>query len=388
MRVLVSSTAGAGHFGPLVPFARACLAAGHDVLVAAPESFAESVAAAGLDHAPFDDVPADVMGAVFGRLPSMTPEEANATVMSDVFGRLDAQAALPRVTATFDSWKPDIVLREPCEFGAWAAAEKAGVPQVLTSIGVAAMGEAILPMLVEPLAELRAIAGLPDDHTLDSIRNVPCFTTVPSTFDTPLPDGAANVWRFGEPFDRGRRGSLPAAWGDSEAPLVYVTFGSVTGTVGPLAAIYPAVISAVADAPYRVLLTTGEGVDPGSPGSIPDNVRVERWWPQADVMPLAAAMVGHGGYGTTMSALAAGLPQVVIPLFAMDQFINGARVAEVAAGIHLEGGIDAVGALPEALERMLGEPSYRNAATGIAEEIAALPDVAAAVPILERLARS
>ena len=45
---------------------------------------------AGLEHVPFDDVPAAVMGPVFARLPSMTPEEANATVVRDVFGRLDA----------------------------------------------------------------------------------------------------------------------------------------------------------------------------------------------------------------------------------------------------------------------------------------------------------
>jgi glycosyltransferase len=358
------------------------------VLVAAPRSFSGSVTKAGLEHAPFDDVPADVMGAVFGRLPLMTPEGANATVMREVFGRLDAQAAFPGVTATIETWKPDIVLREPCEFGVWAAAERARVPQVVLSIGVAAMGEAILPMLVEPLGELRAIAGLPGDPSLDSVRDLPCFTTVPPTFDTPLPNRGGDVWRFGEPYDRGRVGNLPAAWGNAAAPLVYVTFGSVAGTAGPFATIYPAVIGTLADAPFRVLLTTGEGVEPASLGPLPDNVHVECWWPQADVMPVAAAVVGHGGYGTTMSTLAAGLPQVVIPLFAADQFINGARVAELGAGICLDGGIDAVASLPDALEKVLGESSYRTTAVSIADEMASLPEISASVPVLEQLARS
>jgi len=252
---------------------------------------------------------------------------------------------------------------------------------------VSAIGEMILPMLIEPLAELRTMAGLPEPN-FDAIRDQPTFTCIPPTFDTPLPADAKNVWRFGERSDRGRAGNLPGEWGDADAALVYATFGSVTGTVGPFAAVYPGVIAALADIPVRVLLTTGEGVESSALGALPDNVRVERWWPQADVMPMAAAVVGHGGYGTTMTTLAAGLPQVVIPLFAMDQFVNGARVADVGAGICLDGGVEGFHALPDALQRVLNEPSFRNTAAGIADEMAALPDVATAVPILEQLANA
>jgi UDP:flavonoid glycosyltransferase YjiC (YdhE family) len=39
-------------------------------------------------------------------------------------------------------------------------------------------------------------------------------------------------------------------------------------------------------------------------------------------MPHARAMIGHGGFGTTMTGLANGVPMVVVPLFAMDQFFN------------------------------------------------------------------
>ncbi|MEO7423214.1 MAG: hypothetical protein ABIU87_12595, partial [Ornithinibacter sp.] len=71
MRVLASTTAGAGHMGPLVLFARACVDAGHEVIMAAPASFADSVAAAGFDHCPFPDVPPEVLGSVFGRLSTL-----------------------------------------------------------------------------------------------------------------------------------------------------------------------------------------------------------------------------------------------------------------------------------------------------------------------------
>ena len=74
MRVLAASTANDGHFGPLVPFARACLQAGHEVLVAAPQSYAGSVRAAGFDHAPFADAPPELIGPVMGRLPFLSFE--------------------------------------------------------------------------------------------------------------------------------------------------------------------------------------------------------------------------------------------------------------------------------------------------------------------------
>jgi UDP:flavonoid glycosyltransferase YjiC (YdhE family) len=48
MRVLMTTKAGAGHFGPLIPFARAFQRAGADVLIAAPREAAPMVRAEGL----------------------------------------------------------------------------------------------------------------------------------------------------------------------------------------------------------------------------------------------------------------------------------------------------------------------------------------------------
>jgi UDP-N-acetylglucosamine:LPS N-acetylglucosamine transferase len=43
----------------------------------------------------------------------------------------------------------------------------------------------------------------------------------------------------------------------------------------------------------------------------------------------AALLIGHGGFGTTMTAVAAGGPQFVLPLFSSDQFQNAERVEAV-----------------------------------------------------------
>ena len=389
MRVLFSTTAGTGHFTPMVPLARACAAAGHEVRVAAPESFASDVGRAGLEHVPFDDVDGATMGAVFGSLPSLLPGEADAVVIREVFGRLDAQAAWPRVQQVVDDWRPDVVLREPCEFGSLAAALRAGVPNGEVAIGLGSIAEWAGPHLVEPLRELDGIVGLPEGTCAAALRSSPVFTSVPEGLDVVRGDGAGGpVSRFRVADAQGRAGSLPAAWGDPAHPLVYVTFGSVTAGLDDLGTVFRGSLDALADAPVRVLLTTGYAGDPETLRPWPANAHVETFWPQEDVMPLAATMVGHGGFGTTMAAVVAGVPQVVLPLFAGDQFINAARVDEVGAGLRLEGRMDAASELAGAVERVLSDDGMRVVAQRLSDEIASLPDASEMVEVIERLAAS
>ena len=391
MRVLVSTTAGSGHFGPLVPFAVACRAAGHEVRVAAPASFAGSVESSGFVHCPFADVPAGVLGPIFGRLGAMSFEAANATVMGEIFGRLDAQAALPGVSAVIDDWRPDLVVREPCEFASLVAAERAGIRHVQVAISVAGVFESAWPILAGPLAELSALAGLPADRGSAAMLRTPGLTCVPASLDelvdrVPAALGQSPLWRFRDRTSYDGSSALPAPWGDPQLPLIYVTFGSVTGGLEPFALVYAATLAALADTPVRVLMTTGARIDPASLRPWPANAHVERWWPQADVMTDTAAVVGHGGFGTTMMALAAGVPQVVVPMFAFDQVVNAERVAAVGAGVHLEGGPSASTRLAAAVLDVLGSARFRERAATIAAEMAALPDATSAVPILEQLA--
>jgi glycosyltransferase len=396
MRLLFSTTAGTGHFGPMVPVARACAAAGHDVRVAAPESFAGHVERAGLTHAPFDDVPPEVMGPVFARLPSLTPDQANLVVIRDVFGRLDAQAAWPRVHDLVDTWRPEVVLREPCEFGSLAAAVRAGVPHAEVAIGLGRIRDWAGARLAHPLLELDSLAGLRAHACSEAFASAPVFTSVPAGLDLSGPEHGSSavqqanppVVRFRAGEARRRTGALPAVWGDPAQPLVYVTFGSVTAGFDELSTVFRGSLDALADVPVRVLLTTGHAGDPEALRPWPTNAHVERWWPQEDVMPLAAAMVGHGGFGTTMAAVTAGVPQVVVPLFAADQDINATRVHEVGAGIRLEGRLDAMTHLAEAVTAVLADADMRRAAQRLADEIASLPDVSEIVESIERLAEN
>lgn len=390
MRVLFSTTAGTGHFGPLVPFARACRDAGHEVTVAAPAPFAESVARVGLDHEAFPEVPREIMGPLVAGLEKVSFEEANDRVIQDVFGRLDAQAALPTMTQIIERWRPDVVVRELCEFGSLAAAERAGVPHVQVAIGMHDLCVHAEPLLVDPLGELGALAGVPDGRLTVALKREPVFTTVPERLDQPQRSEPDDEWgriiRFRDASATSSRGSLPAQWGDPAHPLVYVTFGTVAASLGQFDAVFGRTLEALADLPVRVLLTTGEAGDPEALKPWPANAHVERWWPQAEIMSRTSAVIGHGGFGTMMTALAAGVPQVVVPMFTADQRLNAERIEAAGVGVHVEGGTSSAAYLPVALMEVLGHPEYGSRARSLATEMAALPDASAAVGVLADLA--
>jgi UDP:flavonoid glycosyltransferase YjiC (YdhE family) len=96
-------------------------------------------------------------------------------------------------------------------------------------------------------------------------------------------------------------------------------------------------------------------------------------------------MACHGGFGTVLGALSAGVPVAVLPLFA-DQPYNAARVAALGAGIALERGPAGVGGLRSAVEALLADPGYAERAAAIAADVRALPDVDAAAALLAELA--
>ena len=61
--------------------------------------------------------------------------------------------------------------------------------------------------------------------------------------------------------------------------------------------------------------------DPSSLGELPDNVRAAGWVPLSALLPTCAALVHHGGAGSTLTAIDAGVTQLVLPHGA-DQYMN------------------------------------------------------------------
>ena len=95
--------------------------------------------------------------------------------------------------------------------------------------------------------------------------------------------------------------------------------------------------------------------------------------PQAQALAAAALVVCHGGSGTVLGALAAGLPLVLTPMFS-DQFPNAEAIAAAGAGVVTDGD-----GLRAAIEHVLATPAYREAAQRIAGELRCAPLVSAVV---------
>ena len=389
MRVLFSSTRGAGHFNPLVPFARAFERGGHEVLVAGPPVLADTARGAGFEFWEFDPPPEDELGSVWEGVPELPPEEANRVVVSEIFGRLNTTAALPGLRAACEEWRPDAVLRDPNEYGSALAAELRGIPHGRVAISLVSTEELGLGIAAEAVDGIRRSVGLPPDPGGDRLRDSPFLSTFPPSLD----DGdQPDTHRFHDSEWDAPARELPGWWpGREDQPLVYVTFGSVAGQFSQALPLYAVALEAVADLPARVLLTVGRDLDQTGLPPAPGNVRVEAWVPQQDVLGHADAMVCHGGSGSTLGGIAAGLPMVIVPLFA-DQPQNADRVAEVGAGVAVvpdrEAPEAAVSPIREAIETVLAEPSYRERAAALAAESRAQPVVDEAVPLLERLGPS
>ena len=382
MRVLFACTQGAGHFNPLVPFAEACRRGGDEVLVVGPPPLAESVERVGFPFWLGAAPPAAELGGVLARVPTLSYDEGMRLVIGEIFATLNVRAMLPGMRAAVRDWRPDVIVREPAEFASAVVAEEMGVPHVEVGVTLAASYLEMMSIATEAVEAWGA-------GVMAHIAATPYLTLFPATLDDPALPAPRPLHRFraAAAADAPVR-ALPDCWNGDDRPLVYVTFGSVIANVPTPVPIYDIAMKAVADLPARVLLTTGATGESPVSAAPASHVHVARWVPQADVLAHARVVVCHGGSGTTLGALAAGVPLVVTPLFA-DQPQNGRRIATVGAGINVEPGetgaihsaIDPA-ALHDAIAAVLADETFTRAAGAIAAEIAALPPADAALSVL------
>jgi sterol 3beta-glucosyltransferase len=116
---------------------------------------------------------------------------------------------------------------------------------------------------------------------------------------------------------------------EQRPPPVYIGFGSV-GEPGLAEQTTAIVIEALRRSGQRGVLATGWSGLANLPEP-PKNVFILESAPHAWLFPRMAAVVHHGGAGTTAAGLRAGVPGVIIPS-GVDQFAWGRRVYELGAG--------------------------------------------------------
>ena len=317
----------------------------------------------------------------YPELDSLPPAERPQVMFGKLWGAIVAPQMLAGLLPVVADWRPDLVVCDAAELAGHIVAAELGVPSVTKGFGallpasrVAAAADEVAPLWRSRGLEPRPYGGAYDTLYLDPY---PPLLQDQATDHVPhrqhiRPDRDDGELDLGAP--------VPIPDGPANAPVIYLTMGTVFNDAGPLRV----ALAGLSSLHARVLVTVGPNGDPGVLGEQPANVRVERYVPQSAVLARCDVVVSHGGSGTVLGALAAGLPQLCLPQGA-DQFLNAAVVAAAGAGLALEPGSCTAQAVADNVRRLLTEGSFSAQAALVSESIAAMPSVADVAATLETL---
>jgi UDP:flavonoid glycosyltransferase YjiC (YdhE family) len=102
-------------------------------------------------------------------------------------------------------------------------------------------------------------------------------------------------------------------------------------------------------------------------------------------LPRCDLVITHGGYGSLMACLSAGVPMVVIPLAGGDQLGNAHRCAALVVARVVAADQRTPEAIRAAVRDVLADARYRENAERLRDQIRALPGLEQAVSLLEQL---
>ncbi|MDK1358814.1 glycosyltransferase [Arthrobacter sp. zg-Y1219] len=354
---LFALTDGGGTVPPELGVARRLLDRGHRVTVLAEESMADQVDATGASFIPWTESRGQ-----FQDWQLRTPRSLLRGTVDHMFaGPAPAQAR--DTVRAFEQLAPDLVLTSFPAIGAMIAAEGRGVPfdvlfpnlYPLPAPGRPPFGAGLQPArgplgrvrdwaagtastsvfdryALPRINALRAEYGLaPIAHSWDQLhhaRRELVLTSASFDFPAPLPP---NV-RYAGPVLDDPSWAVNDSWAPTSGddPLVLVALSS---TFQNQAACLQRIVDALGSLPLRGLVTTGPAVRPDAIRA-PANVAVVASAPHQEVLRQARLVVTHGGHGTVMKSLAAGVPMVILA-HGRDQSDNAVRVTVRGAGVAL-----------------------------------------------------
>jgi UDP:flavonoid glycosyltransferase YjiC (YdhE family) len=447
MRFLFTCQPGFGHLNPMLPLGQALQAAGHEVAIATAHSYKRVVESQGLRHIraglEWDE---SNLEATLPDIRAIPRIERTTWLFEHIFMDRSPRQMIPDLLAAADLWSPDMLVVSNYELSGVLAAERLELPYATCNISFRWPRALIRLMCGPTLTQLRQefnlppdpdclaygryldLCLMPDGWTLAAALAQPFYVKVIARrllsaqrrtafqaaammillelsdarqhrSDRRRPNPRELFVRPGGPATTNR----PPAWlaDMPDQPTVYVSLGTVFNAAFP--EVFDCILAGLRDEPINLIITLGATGDPARFGPQPPNVRIERYIPQADLLPYIDVCLNHGGYNTMIEPLAHGIPQVILPL-AADQPVlallglaHGAAATLPADMFNLTTGglalpiVDPAKLTPpmirDAVRRALTEPRYRTAAQAMQARFAALPGLDVAVERLVQLAR-
>jgi UDP:flavonoid glycosyltransferase YjiC (YdhE family) len=217
------------------------------------------------------------------------------------------------------------------------------------------------PLLVPKLNAVRQELALPPvsrvfQHWIHSPRRV--IALFPDWFSPPQPDWPAALQMAGFPqYDESDQQELAPGllrFLDAGDPPIVFTPGSANQNAGPF---FRAAVDASARLDRRALLLTrfSEHLP-----ALPATVHHESYVPLSRLLPRCAALVHHGGIGTLAQALAAGVPQLTMPM-GFDQPDNTTRLLRLGVARWIAPSRFTGERVAPLLDTLLTDPAIRSA---------------------------
>ena len=351
---------------PLLPLACAFAARGDDVAFAAPANHRARIEELDLRFeraGPTIDDLTPQLDRHRAATVLLSPTDRRPAAFTGRFAEIEAPRRLDDLRAIVEKERPAILIHESADLAAPIAGAAAGVQTVNHAFGLP-IPEPALGRAAKAMAPYWRNAGLDPDELAGAYRGG-YVTICPPSFLADLPDAPSQTYAL-RPAD-----AAPPATRGRDRPLVYATLGTSFNVLET----FRVLLESFEGVDCNVIMTVGRNRDPRDLDPIPENVVVERYIPQAEILPKCDAVVSHAGSGTLFATLAHGLPLVLLPKGA-DQFENAAMGSTLGFGEPILPDDFTADHLRGALVRVLREPSYGAAAASLAAEIAAMPAAA------------
>jgi UDP:flavonoid glycosyltransferase YjiC (YdhE family) len=375
MRVLCSTTPMDGVFGPFIPLGRALAEAGHEVVVASGANLRARVEENGLHFVEAG------LSAMDGVIAAGADPEVRAAPPGDrirfpaaMFGAVHPGAKLPALRALAQSRPVDLIIHPPVDLTGPLLAAQLGISTACYGFGqpfdpavVTAMAARVRPLWEAAELEPDPYGGIYRGRYLDP--------RPPGLIDHDSAPAAHGTHPI-RPEIPGQPGAGLPEWADTlgARPVVYVSLGTAPLFNQPEK--FAPLLAGLGGLDADVVVTVGDLNDPAALGEMPPTVHVERWLQLSALLPRCDAVLCHAGTGTTLAALAAGLPLVLVPQGA-DQFDNARACARAGAAVVLMPDEVTPDAVSQAIPLVLRDDApQRVAAAKLAAEIAAMPSAA------------
>ncbi|MFJ9552170.1 macrolide family glycosyltransferase [Nocardiopsis sp. NPDC101807] len=344
--VLFAGIPAHGHMIPALALAESLVARGLPVEFPASEEFADAVRASGARPLAYPTT---------WPVPAALPAPRTAADALELRAMLAGEAvAQVRAVLARPGRRPPRAVVYDTAVGPAARVLTAlwGVPGVQVFTGVATSpGFSLAPLLAERYPDLAglppagpdpALVRLAADHGLarDRVgallapRERLSLVLQPRAFHQAAQTFSPDAFAFVGPCLSRGRARTPWRPPPDAGPVLLVALGTLYNR---RPAFYRSCVEAVRGTGWHAVLAVGERVSPGELGRGAPNVEVHARVPQPSVLAHARVMVCHAGMGSTMEALAAGVPLVAVPQ-TPEQDAVARRVQELGLGVRLPPG--------------------------------------------------